>query len=191
MQLNPGVLRARYQHGGDVTTDKAMRRATVAQAMLVFYFQLVQWVPLGRWNQEPEDLGLNPLSNLPLLSMATTGTLTAGAALLVLAFLLPFGLFCVGYRRGSRVLMWLQVACYAGWAAIQMTWWVLYAIGRTDDQVDRYQRVFGHSTQLLPSFGRHLPPDGAHLVLHALLVVVLLTTIAALRVGRTSAPVMA
>ena len=176
---------------GELMTDNAIRWAVLAQAMLAFYFQLVQWVPLGRWNHEPEDLGPNPLSNLPLLSMAAKGTLTTGAVLLVMAFLLPFILFWVGYRRRSRLLMWLQVPFYAGWLAIQMTWWVLYAIGRTDEQVDRYQRVFGHSTQLLPSFGRHLPPDGAHLVLHVLLVVALLTTVAALRAGRTPGPVMA
>jgi hypothetical protein len=77
--------------------------------------------------------------------------------------------------------MWMQVGFYSVWMALQiMSWWVPYALGATDSQVQHYQRVFGQSTQLLPSFGRHLPPDGLHLVLQILLAAVLLSTVVGL-----------
>lgn len=157
-----------------------LRLSLLAQAILALYFQGVQWLPLGSWNYQPEHSSLSPFSNVPLSVLAVQGRLTAQAALLVLGFVVPFAIFWFAYSRGLRWLMWLQVGFYSIWMAVQMSWWVLYVVGRSDSQVERYQRVFGPSTQLLPSFGRHLPPDGAHLVLHILLASVLILAVGGL-----------
>jgi hypothetical protein len=67
----------------------------------------------------------------------------------------------------------MQVAFYALWLALQIrSWWVPYIFGATESQAERYNKVLGQSTQLLPSFGRHLPPDGLHLVIQMLLLAV-------------------
>ena len=69
--------------------------------------------------------------------------------------------------------MWSCTLGYAIWLALQVkTWWVAYALGASDSWELVYRRVFSQSTQLLPSFGRHLPPDGMHLVLQILLTAV-------------------
>ena len=154
-----------------------LRFSVLAQAALAFYFQGIQWLPLGRWNYEPEDLGSNPLNNLPLLTLAQKGQLTTGPVLLVLAFALPFLIFLFAYLTNRRRLMWLQVIPYALWLAIEMVWWVRYVVGYTEPQAERYQRVFGQATQVLPAFGPHLPPDGAHFVLHTLIASALVATI--------------
>jgi hypothetical protein len=74
--------------------------------------------------------------------------------------------------------MWLGVLGYGSWLALQIkTWWIAYAFGASDSWLRVYQRVFSRSTQLLPSFGRHLPPDGLHLVLHLLLAIVVVFTV--------------
>ena len=158
-----------------------LRSSLLVQAALAFYFQIIQWLPLGRWNYQPEHIGANPLSNLPLLSLAQEGRLNAGDVLLVLAFLAPFLSFCVGYLMNLRWFMWLQVVPYSIWFLVEMSWWVMYAVGYTDAQADRYRRVFSQATQLLPAIGRHLPPDGVHLVLHVLVALALASVILGLK----------
>ena len=164
-----------------------LRCSLLAQAILAFYFQAIQWFPLGRWNFQPEHLGGGPFSNLPLLTLAQRGQLTTRAVLLVLGVVLPFLTFSFAYVRNLRWLMWSQLIPYTLWLAVEMRWWVRYVVGYTEPQVERYQRVFGQATQLLPAFGRHLPPDGVHFVLHILIACALVS----LAVGllKTTTPV--
>ena len=164
-----------------------LRASLVAQAILASYFQAVQWLPLGNWNTQcPSgdeiacglgNQGLSVPGYQPLIVLAFAGRLSARDALYCAAFTAPLWIFWFAYSRGLRWLMWMQLGFYSVWMAFQMGWWVLYAYGRTDSQMERYQRVFGHSTQLLPSFGRHLPPDGLHLVLQGLLAAVLVSAL--------------
>jgi hypothetical protein len=141
---------------------KWLRASLFAQAILALYFQVIQWLPLGSWNYQP---GFTPLG-----VQAIHGRATALDVLLMTAFVAPFVLFWIAYRRGWRWLMWIGSLGYTIWLALQVkTWWVAYAFGASDSWMRVYRRVFSHSTQLLPSFGRHLPPDGMHLVLQVLL----------------------
>ena len=97
------------------------------------------------------------------------------------AFAVPFVVFWFAYSRGLRWLMWICTLGYAIWLALQVkTWWVAYAFGASDSWLRVYRRVFSHSTQLLPSFGRHLPPDGMHLVLQVLLTATVVFTVVGL-----------
>ena len=144
---------------------KWLNVSLLAQAALAVYVQAVQWLPLGRWNHQP---GFTPFAVQIVHGGAT------GLDLLVLAsFAMPFVVFWFAHSRGLRWLMWVCTLGYAIWLALQVkTWWVAYAFGASDSWARVYERVFSQSTQLLPSFGRHLPPDGMHLVLQGLLVVV-------------------
>ena len=97
------------------------------------------------------------------------------------AFVAPFVVFWFAYSKGWRWLMWAGTFGYAIWLALQVkTWWVAYAFGASDSWARVYERVFSHSTQLLPSFGRHLPPDGLHLVLQVLLTAVVVSAVVGL-----------
>jgi hypothetical protein len=129
-------------------------------------------LPLGSWNYQP---GFTPLG-----VEAIQGRAAAWDILLVTAFMVPFAVFWLAYSRRLRWLMWSCAFGYAIWLALQVkTWWVAYAFGASDSWMVVYRRVFSHSTQLLPSFGRHLAPDGMHLLLHVLLT----TTIVSAGIG--------
>ena len=145
----------------------------LSQAILAGYFQAIQWLPLGRWNDQP---GFTPLG-----VEAIHGRATAQDVLLMAAFVVPFAAFWFTYSKGLRWLMWICTLGYAIWLALQIkTWWVAYAFGASESWARVYQRVFSHSTQLLPSSGRHLPPDGMHLVLQLLLAAVVVPAVVGL-----------
>ena len=144
---------------------KWLRASLYAQAVLALYFQLIQWLPLGRWNHQP--------GFTPFLDEVMAGRATVGDCALLLAFAAPFLIFWLAYSKGLRWLMWIGLAGYAVWLTLQIkTWWVAYLFGASDRWMEVYQRVFSQSTQVLPRFGRHLPPDGMHLVLQLLLVAI-------------------
>ena len=144
---------------------KWLRASLFAQAILALYFQVIQWIPLGRWNYQP---GFTPLGVEAIQGRAATQDV-----LLMMAFVAPFLIFWFAFSKGLRWLMWSCTLGYAIWLALQVkTWWVAYALGASDSWELVYRRVFSQSTQLLPSFGRHLPPDGMHLVLQILLTAV-------------------
>ncbi len=142
-----------------------LRASLFAQAILALYFQVIQWLPLGGWNYQP---GFTPFGVEVIHGRAAWQDF-----LLLGAFTVPFLLFWFAYARGLRWLMTLGILGYGIWLALQVkTWWVAYAFGASDARARVYERVFSHSTQVLPSWGRHLPPDGMHLVLQLLLVAV-------------------
>jgi hypothetical protein len=144
---------------------KWLRVSLFAQAVLALYFQVIQWFPLGRWNYQP---GFTPFG-----VQLFNGRATGQDLLLLAAFGAPFLAFWFAYNMRVRWLMWIGVLGYAIWLVLEIkTWWVAYVFGASDSWLRVYQRVFSHSTQVLPSFGRHLPPDGVHLVLQLLLTAV-------------------
>lgn len=150
-----------------------LRASVFAQAILALYFQVIQWLPLGNWNYQP---GFTPFG-----VEVIHGRATLQDVFLMTAFFAPFVVFLFAYSKGLRWLMWIGTFGYAIWLALQIkTWWVAYAFGASDSWVRVYQRVFSHSTQLLPSFGRHLPPDGMHLVLQVLLTSVVVLAVVGL-----------
>ncbi len=147
-----------------------LRFSLYSQAILAGYFQVIQWLPLGRWNYQP---GFTPLG-----VDAIHGRATVQDVLLMVAFMVPFAAFWFAYSTGLRWLMWICTLGYAIWLALQIkTWWVAYVFGANESWERVYQRVFSQTTQLLPSWGRHLPPDGMHLVLQLLLTAVVLPAV--------------
>ena len=144
---------------------KWSRVALVAQVGLASYFQAIEWFPFGRWNYQP---GFEPLA-----TQATQGHLQLTDVALVGAFALPLLIYLLAYGKKVRWLKWVCLAGYTAWLVLQIqTWWVAYIFGASDRWASTYQRVFSESTRILPSFGRHLAPDGMHFVLQVLLLVV-------------------
>jgi hypothetical protein len=151
-----------------------LRVSLAAQAILALYFQVIQWFSLSQWNFQPQFR--------PFVTQVARGEATPAELLFLAAFTLPFLLFWFACARQIRWLMWVGVAGYSAWLAMQVkSWWVPYAFGASDAWLAVHRRVFSHSTQVLPSFGRHVPPDGMHLVLQLLLAIVVVSAIAGLR----------
>lgn len=104
---------------------------------------------------------------------AVQGRLQPADVAFVLAFALPLVIGWVAYARRLVWLKWLCIAGYAAWLGLQIqTWWVAYIFGASDTWTSTCRRVFSESTQILPSSGRHLAPDGVHFVLQLLLLIV-------------------
>jgi hypothetical protein len=144
---------------------KWSRVALAAQVGLAVYFQAIEWFPLGRWNYQP---GFEALA-----TQAVRGHLELADVAVVSAFALPLAIFYLAYRKKAGWLQWIGLAGYTVWLALEIkTWWVAYIFGASDRWASTYHRVFDQSTKILPSFGRHLAPDGLHFVLQLLLLAV-------------------
>jgi hypothetical protein len=143
-------------------TERLWRQAIAWQIALAAYMQMISWLPLGRWNYQP----CCPVA----IDRAKRGALGAVDALGLAAFLLIPLVFALG-RRKHRWLAWLSISAYGVWLALQLgTWWPPYLFGASERWSRVYARAFADSTQWLPRWDNHLPPDAMHLVLQALLV---------------------
>ena len=149
------------------------RVAILWQIGLAAYFQLISWIPLGRFNYQPcchtglEQIRLRTLTFADVLGLS--------------AFLLPVLVFSAGVRLQLRWVMWLALAPYAVWLGLQLwTWWPPYLFGASQDWSQVYARAFAESIQILPQWGNHLPPDAVHLLLQVLLLGVLLSGVSGL-----------
>ena len=151
-----------------------LRVSFITQVALAVYFQVVQWVPLGKWNYQP---GFEPL-----MIRALNRNLEIRDAAGVALFALPVLVFWIARLKRTVWLLWLGLLGYAVWLALEIqTWWTAYLFGASDAWLKVYQRVFSQSTKILPSFGRHLAPDGMHLILQLLLAIIIVSTALALR----------
>ena len=147
-----------------------LRVSLAAQLLLAVYFQIVNCFSLGLWNYQP--------GFVPLFS---SGSIAWGDVVVVSAFLLPFLVFLLAYGRRWNWLMWLGALGYGVWLYLQIqTWWVPYLFGASEHWQEVYTRVFSHSTKILPSFGNHLAPDGMHLSIQLLLMVIVISSIVGL-----------
>ncbi len=156
---------------------KYLRISLVTQLLLAVYFQVINWFPLGLWNYQP--------GFTPLFSSAVSGRIEWGDVGVVSAFLLPVLLFFLAYSRRWTWLMWAGTAGYGVWLYLEMqTWWIPYLFGASEQWQEIYHRVFAHSTQILPSFGNHLAPDGMHLTIQLFLFVIVASSIAGLNTLR-------
>lgn len=142
-----------------------LRRSLAVQIVLAVYFQLFAWFPLGSLNDQG---GAN---NHPLIEQIRAGRATFADLLSCLAFTLPALLFWFGYVKRLRILMWMCIAGYCVWLALQIeTWWVAYIFGASESWQEVYHRVFSRTLKILPSFGTHLPPDALHFIMQILLL---------------------
>jgi hypothetical protein len=144
------------------------RISLLTQVILAAYFQLILWLPLGKWNFQP---GFQPL-----LLQGLDGTLAVTDVAFALCFTIPLLIFVPAYRKRLVWLAAVTLAGYGVWLVLQIqTWWIAYIFGASDAWNRTYDRVFSQSTRVLPSFGRHLPPDGMHLLLQTFILVVVIS----------------
>jgi hypothetical protein len=129
------------------------------------YLQLVEWVDLGPWNNFVD--GSNGQEQVDLL----LGVLTV--------------ILAAALWRGGRVAALGAVAAIGAWAVLQIaTWWVPYIQGASPAWQRTYALWFADNVQMLPGDATHLPPDANHLVLHILIAVALVYSLAAARAAR-------
>jgi hypothetical protein len=143
-----------------------LRISLAAQLLLAIYFQMIIWFSLGLWNYQP--------GFVPLLS---SDKIKLGNIVMVNAYLLPFLIFSFAYWRQWKWLMWAGTIGYGVWLYLQFqTWWIPYLFGASPHWQEIYNRVFAHSTKILPSFGNHLAPDAMHLTIQLLLIIIVISS---------------
>jgi len=135
--------------------------AVVFQVLLALYLQIVEWVPLGRWNNIRNGNGQEVLDVL------------IGATQIVIGFV---------YFKGWRWPMLGGFLVYLGWAYLQVTsWWIPYFRGGSPQMMRFYQHWFGATYKFLPPIGNHPIPDAEHTILSALILLVLISSAGVLR----------
>lgn len=144
------------------------RGAFAAQAALLIYLQVIEWVDLYPWNdirggnsQEALDIALGVFM---LLALAAT------------------------WRRWWPGLL-VAVLVYLAWMYLQITtFWVPYVVGAAPRWQQIHAANFSETVQWFPRWDNHLPPDASHFVLQLVLLVALVMTAIALRQGYRERP---
>jgi hypothetical protein len=119
-------------------------------SILLMYYEVYRWIPLGRWNWQFRW----PVQNDQVYPD------------IVIGLLLMF--FVVAFFRVWRPAMWVAVALLGLWVGVHFfDWWLPYV----QNSASNYARFsfYAPHTQLLPVIGHHYPPDGGHALLDLLL----------------------
>lgn len=133
--------------------------AILFQAGLALYLQIVEWIPLGRWNNVANGNGQGQLDVIIAITQIT-----------ILIF----------FWRRWRWLMPVGVAAYAWWAWLEIqSWWIPYFYGASAQWMEVYSRWFKDTYKFLPPIGGHPIPDAEHTVLISLIFAVVITGILA------------
>jgi hypothetical protein len=138
-----------------------VRYAAWQHNLLSLYLWIVASVPLGNWNRQAGER---------LLPAILNGHGVRLADLAMLAFISLPAVFCwIAYRWGNIWFLGLALVFDGVWLWMQIqSWWVPYVLGTPSEWQVRYAQ--GPTTKVLPSFGRHVAPDGMHFAISVLLV---------------------
>ena len=140
----------------------AQRRSLWALGLLFAFYAIDRWLPLGAWNGSSGFPVDNPQAILDVV------------VLCVLA-----GLFAaVRYR------LWPAMIAGTGllglWCYFHVTtWWLPYLRGADTPGELRFHEQLSSNLQLLPRWGTHIPPDGEHIAIDALVLAATVATLIA------------
>jgi hypothetical protein len=140
--------------------------------LLTAYLWVVACIPLGNWNRQRDP---------QLISALLSGSGIALSDLFMMVFVtIPAVLFWIAYQQRRFWVGVLALGFDVFWLWMQVqSWWIPYLLGtNTRWQLD-YAK--GPTTKVLPSFGRHVAPDGMHSVIGIMLLAALITGLMALR----------
>jgi len=139
----------------------ALKFALVAQAVLAVYLQVVEWIPLGRWNNVANGNGQGSIDIILVVLQAV-----------ILIF----------YWRRWRWAMLAGLGLYGLWLYLEISsWWVPYFRGASPQFMRFYEHWFGNTYKFLPPIDGHPVPDAEHTVIAVLLVTVLTFSVIAIR----------
>jgi hypothetical protein len=131
---------------------KVLRSAIVAQIALGAYLQVVEWIPLWRWNNVSSGNGKKSTDIILVLLQAT-----------ILVF----------YGRRWRWPMFAGLGLYGFWFHVQVSsWWVPYFRSASSQFMRFYQHWFGNTYKFPPRIDGHPIPDAEHTVILGLLLLV-------------------
>jgi hypothetical protein len=129
--------------------------AALLTLLVGLYLEAVEWLDLYPWTTsfaithgDNGQQSIDVITGIVLLAMASALWRGGRIVSVVSALLLGFW-------------MWLQVT----------TWWIPYFTGASAGWTKVYAKWFAGTTQILPSWPGHYPPDANHFVLQLILAV--------------------
>src|SRR5579872_4176011 len=133
------------------------RWAAIAVLVLGIYLEAVEWLDLSPWTTSFSITHGN--NGQELLDIVL------GVALIAMI---------IALWRGGRIATLACTALLGAWMWLQISsWWVSYVVGASPNWSKVYAKWFAHTTQFLPSWSNHLPPDANHFVLQLILLAAL------------------
>ncbi len=124
--------------------------AAIALGLLLLYYEVFRWAPLGRWNGQ---------FHFPVTNDQFYPDLVIGAPLLW---------FLWSFARASAPGMITACVLLSLWVVVHFfDWWLPY-LRDLPQNAGRFSFYQSH-TQLLPVIGHHYPPDAAHTILDLIL----------------------
>lgn len=135
--------------------------AIFCQALLAIYLQVVEWIPLGHWNNIANGNGQQITDIvLPILQLA----------------------ILMAYWKRWRWSMLAGLALYGLWLYMEVkSWWIPYFRGASPQMMHFYEHWFSHTYKFLPAIDGHPVPDAEHTVLLFLLLAVLTSSVTAVQ----------
>lgn len=138
---------------------RSVRAAILFQVALGAYLQIVEWIPLGRWNNVANGNGQGQLD-----------VIIAICQIVILIF----------FWRHWRWLMAVGVAVNVWWAWMEIQfWWIPYFFGGSAQWMEVYNHWFKNTWKFLPAIDGHPIPDAEHTVLMALIFCVIVSGVGA------------
>jgi hypothetical protein len=135
------------------TVSRTDKSAVIAQAVLLVYLEVIEWIDLFPWNDVRRGNGQAILD-------------VALGAFMLLALAATWRRWWPG--------MAAAVLGYVVWLGLQITtFWIPYAVGASPQWQRIHAANFSQTIQWLPRWDTHLPPDASHFVLQLILVVAL------------------
>jgi hypothetical protein len=130
-----------------------LNSAVTTQALLALYLQVVEWIPLGRWNNIANGNG-----------QESTDIILAVLQIAILAF----------FWRRWRWAMVAGAGLYCFWLYLEVkSLWMPYVRGASPSTMRFYGHWFANTYKILPPIDGHPVPDAEHTVILLLLLAVL------------------
>ncbi len=146
-------------------TMRWLKASLIIQIILVAYFQVILWLPLGAWNDQPGKR---------LIQIAREGQVSTAVGFGV-AMLLPVLLFAAAFAKRWLWMMWAALGGYGLWAAMQIqSWWIPWIFGASPSAL-RNQKFLERTYKVFPASSTNPAPDAMHFVLDLLLFPVVVT----------------
>ena len=135
-----------------------------AQAFVVLFLLVHDWVPLGRLSNFTAKRDADPLANRIFVTLLPA--VPAGLGLYFCA-----KNFAHAYPPGVLILLWITYGSFL--FGILRAWWVPYLLVPDPERAARYKEIFAGTHRFLPE-RNGIAPDTLHTIFHGVTLAVVM-----------------
>jgi hypothetical protein len=134
-----------------------------AQAYVLLFLLLHDWVPLGSLNNFTAKRRADPLAKRVLVTLLPAAPVGVGLSLCTSNFARP-------YPHGLLILLWITYGALL--YGLLRAWWIPYLLSPDPARAARYRTIFAGTHRFLPE-RNGIAPDTLHTTFHAVVLAVL------------------